>query len=100
MAMGQGGQGPRALEPEPVQPGPGLRLGLGPVLAGPGQKTHFWAEDGLDGDFCVDSAAVVKYYYPNNSPGDGIFQIQKIMFGPSPAGATSPPPPPPLPPGE
>ena len=87
------GLGPWALEPGPAQRGPGLSLGLGPVLAGPGPKTHFGAEDGLDGDFCVDSAAVVTYFYPNNSPGDEILQIQKTIFGPSPAGATSPPPP-------
>ena len=57
--MGQGGQGPWALEPGPVQPGPGLRLGLGPVLAGPGPKTRFPSKDGLDMDFCDDSAVMV-----------------------------------------
>ncbi len=63
----------------------------GPGPGGARAKTHFGAEDGLDGDFCVDSAAVVTYSYPNNSPGDGILQIQEIISGPSAAGATPPP---------
>ncbi len=95
--MGQGGQGPWALEPGPAQPGGPRAVGAGawaraawawaepgpgPGPGGARAKTHLWAEDGLDGDLCVDSAAVVTYFHPNNSPGDGISQIQEIIFGP------------------
>ncbi len=56
--------------------------GPGPGPGGARTKTHFWAEDGLNGDFCVDTAAVVTYFYPNNSPGEEIVQIQEIIFAP------------------
>ncbi len=54
----------------------------GPGPGGARAKNTFLAEDSLDGDFCVDYAVVVTYFYPNNSPGDEIPPIQKIIFGP------------------